>query len=152
MAKISDVIKQLELLSQYIPIAKSLNVSEAWRIPENYIDNPKCFPNSEFPGVYIFTDKNANILYIGKASSGLGSRIGNGYLGRNRVRKSDKIINAHYLYTVKLNWEEFFLAPAIEEYLISELDPSGNKIGRRRDVFKLKPKSPIVDNLKIDAC
>lgn len=103
-------------------------VSQEWLITP---ENKTSFPNSSKPGVYIFTDENDNILYVGKASSGLGQRLGNGYIDRYCNIKDSKISGAKKLFTIAVSEKFSFLAPAIEEFLIKELNPPINKISKK---------------------
>jgi len=131
MSKLTDVIEAISLLNNEYPrpgIPDPLQLSQEFRIPEDY--EKKSFPFASYPGVYLFFDENETLLYIGKASSGLGQRIGNEYIGRSGVLKTNKISGAKVLRTIKLPKEHHFEAPAIEEFLIYKLKPTRNSVGK----------------------
>lgn len=126
MPSISELKMKLDELSTHIPYLRNIEISNEWIIDK---DNPLSFPNSEFPGVYFFTDFNEEVIYIGKASSGLGSRLG-AYIGKENIKKDQKIDEAKSIFTIKIEKDLFFLAPAIEEFLIYSLNPKINRIGK----------------------
>lgn len=131
MAKINKVQESLDSFKNKIIeyfSSSHLVTSEEWLITP---DNKASYPNSSKPGVYIFTDENNNILYVGKASSGLGQRLGNEYIDKYCNIKGSKILGAKKLFTIAVCEEFSFLAPAIEEFLIKELDPPINKTGKK---------------------
>ena len=126
---IEDVKKALDALKELLShdCVKNLEVSESFSIKNDYAG--KSFPNAADAGVYIFTDDKGYVLYIGKASSGLGQRIGNEYIGRGGALKGTKISEATELHTIRMEPNFSFMAPAIEEYLIGEICPPNNKVG-----------------------
>ena len=87
-------------------------------------------------GVYIMLDEGLSILYVGKASlrNSLGSRLA-GYFGyfqyphdrRCKILSSNWTTLPRYVVTVGVAYP--FEAPALEEYLIGELQPPDNRQG-----------------------
>jgi len=128
MATIQEIQVHIEELKRLVPGMPSLALSEPWFIPGSWAEHE--YPNSSLPGVYIFADVTANIIYVGKASTGLGYRIGNEYVGRDGVLKGNKVVGAAALYTIPLPKQLFFLSPAVEEFLISRLQPERNSVGK----------------------
>lgn len=97
---------------------------------------PDTWPNSERAGVYAFFDEGADLMYVGKCSmnSFLGARLG-AYFGYGDERQC--ILkggpwgrNPRFVMTVgvpdTMTWE----APALEEFLIQQLNPPLNRHGR----------------------
>ncbi len=128
--KVEDVEIALAELSEKLPheCIQKLKISERFRIKEDY--EAQSFPNAENAGVYFFTDADGHVLYVGK-SSGLGRRIGTEYIGKEGTLKGTKIAGAITLYTIPMEKDFGFMAPAIEEYLIEKIDPPNNKVGRK---------------------
>jgi hypothetical protein len=129
MSNLQDIKHVLVEFEKLVPLLSNLHPVGPWLIPDDW-DKNISFPNAELPGVYLFLNSTGNIIYIGKASKGLGQRIGNGYIGQGGVIKDPKISEASQLYTIALPMRLFFMAPALEEFLIDKLDPKGNTIGR----------------------
>ncbi len=129
---IEDVERALDSLKELLQhdCIKNLKISERFSIQNDYAD--KSFPNAADAGVYIFTDANRHVLYIGKAT-GLGQRIGQGYIGRgidgSAVLKGSKVAGATELHTIRMEPNFNFMAPAIEEYLIGKIRPLNNVVG-----------------------
>ena len=95
----------------------------------------KQYPNAGKPGVYLLLDKDLKILLIGKASCNhvLGKRLGH-YFKASPDKKKGTVRNSLYRdvrYVVTIPVTKAFHAPAIEEYLISVLDPQFNTLGKR---------------------
>ena len=96
-------------------------------------DADKPWPNAEHQGVYAIFCEEMELLYVGKASlsSSLGARLAS-YFVKNLNGPGAAIRSGHswtrtpgYVFTAKVNkaWE----APSLEEYLITELQPSDNQ-------------------------
>lgn len=129
MTKLTDVMTALDMLKQLVPGLPPLKVSPEFHIPGSWKESS--YPNSENPGVYFFVDAQGDVLYVGKTSGstmGLGKRIG-AYIGREGVIKDAKVEGAAVLHTIPLEWKFRFLAAAVEEFLIEQLDPPVNKTG-----------------------
>ncbi|MGI9228377.1 MAG: GIY-YIG nuclease family protein [Gammaproteobacteria bacterium] len=101
---------------------------------------PDEWPNSERAGVYAIFDEDRQLLYVGKASMSnyLYARLGEHFYSDEnrscRIRKQKwkewKFI-PKYVLTVGVPDTMKFEAPAIEEYLIWELNPTYNGQGKR---------------------
>ena len=128
MSSLQEIKNALAEFHKYLPLLPNLYPEGPWNIPSDW--DKKSFPNAELPGVYFFLNAAGNLIYIGKASAGLGQRLGNGYIGQGGKIKDPKVAEASQLYTIALPKELFFIAPALEEFLIFKLDPKGNTIGR----------------------
>ena len=100
------------------------------------LDFSKSFPNAEKPGVYILLDENKNVLRIGKASCKriLGQRL-NDYFGwaegrKGGVARDERFKTVRYIVTIPVPLDRAFEAPAVEEYLIDQLEPELNDQGK----------------------
>jgi len=97
---------------------------------------PDYYPYPERRGVYIIFDDRLNLLYIGKASMGnfLGNRLA-GYFGYADDRQTCKIWHDNwtkqprYIMTIAVPKDMPFEAPALEEYLVTSLQPCDNTKG-----------------------
>jgi hypothetical protein len=94
---------------------------------------------SDQPGVYIFCAGEREILYVGKCSGGLGNRVW-AHLGKagdveNPFPNAAKWIKSNQpnivFFTVGLKEGHWFMAPALEEFLIFKLKPTVNATGKR---------------------
>ena len=96
---------------------------------------PGTWPNSGEPGVYLVFDTAMNLLYVGKASmsNGIGARL-NGHFGYatdgTRGCAPRGTWSAPPAYVVAIGVPHSFEAPALEEYLILELQPPDNVRGK----------------------
>ncbi len=105
-------------------------------------DEAECedrWPNVYSPGVYLIFDVNKRVIYIGKASmnSWFGARLGTYFkLGPDKscvVLDADKWNGDPRFVAVIPMQEDFrFEAPALEEFLITKLQPIDNKVGITR--------------------
>ena len=93
---------------------------------------PQPWPNPDSAGIYAFLDSNKTIVYIGKASQ-MGARLSHyfGY-GENAkcILKDKRIDDISYVQCYSCSQEEPYACLSLEEYLISEMNPKYNKIGR----------------------
>ena len=101
-------------------------------------DWPKDYPNIRSAGVYIFLDKESNLLYIGKTSCNntFGYRLTAYFNYGPRPERKCKIKNDYYsdvrkILLIPLPKDHIFEAGAIEEYLIEKLNPKLNVIGKK---------------------
>lgn len=85
------------------------------------------------PGCYVFENDEGALYYVGSvsANSGFGYRFGNGYFCRDpedmtKVKRLGKATAARRIYVVDVPKEYAFVAPALEQFLISYLDPKDN--------------------------
>ncbi|WP_315731123.1 MULTISPECIES: GIY-YIG nuclease family protein [unclassified Bradyrhizobium] len=81
------------------------------------------------PGCYFFYADDGSLLYVGKASSGLASRIIKYFQTRPSfaIRHTDWIKPPAVLQTLKVHFA--YEASSLEEYLIQELRPLQNRLG-----------------------
>ncbi|MCZ6743984.1 MAG: GIY-YIG nuclease family protein [Alphaproteobacteria bacterium] len=88
-------------------------------------------------GVYLIFDENKHLLYVGKASmeSNLGARLSS-YFQYDPNNRNKCITNPRHdwgadkpRYVQAIAVEEPFEAPALEEYIISQLKPPANTRG-----------------------
>ncbi len=93
---------------------------------------PQPWPIPDFAGIYAFLDSNKTIVYIGKASQ-MGARL-NHYFGYGKNGKcilmDKRIGDISYVQCYSCSPKEPYACLSLEEYLISEMNPKYNKIGR----------------------
>jgi excinuclease UvrABC nuclease subunit len=100
--------------------------------PLDIISAPKAsWPSNEHPGVYLLMNAEMEILYVGKAScsSIIGAALQQHFNARWQPI-DDKSRGCRYVTTIALPKDRHFEAPAIEEFMIKELDPPRNKQGK----------------------
>lgn len=90
------------------------------------------WPIPDSAGIYAFLDSNKTIVYIGKASQ-MGARLSHyfGY-GKNGkcILRDKRVDEIFYVQCYSCIPEEPYTCHSLEEYLISEMNPKYNKIGR----------------------
>ena len=100
---------------------------------------PEDWPFVESPGVYFVFDAEMQVIYIGKASmnSWFGNRLHTYF--RSGDDKKCVVLNAdswkgepRFVAVIPMDAKYRFEAPALEEYLITELKPIDNKVGTAR--------------------
>lgn len=97
---------------------------------------PEPWPNCGAPGVYLVFGSNLELLYVGKASlsRGIAARL-NDHFGyaKDGSRRCEPKGNwsKRPMYVAAVSVPHSFEAPALEEYLILELQPPENVLGRR---------------------
>ncbi len=114
------------------------------------VDWPKQFPNAESPGVYFLFDDQQLLVYVGKASFSnligyrLGARVVYDEQRRARLVPRWEAAKVRYIATIALPAEHAFEAAAIEEYLVTTLEPCPvlNKIGSIRRSSQARPSCP----------
>mgnify|MGYP003415309237 FL=1 len=93
---------------------------------------PQPWPIPDSAGIYAFLDSNKTIVYIGKASQ-IGARL-NHYFGYGEngkcILKDKRVDEISYVQCYFCIPEEPYTCLSLEEYLISEMNPKYNKIGR----------------------
>lgn len=114
------------------PNMDKLELSQSFDIRKDF---ETFYPGTGFPGVYIISKENGEILRIGKSScnSSLDKRLSTYY----KWSKTENIGVARYagysdafiINTIIVPKNRAFEAPAIEEYLIGELNPPFNTVG-----------------------
>lgn len=93
---------------------------------------PQPWPIPDFAGIYAFLDSNKTIVYIGKASQ-MGARLSHYFrYGENGkcILMDKRIGDISYVQCYSCSPEEPYVCLSLEEYLISEMNPKYNKIGR----------------------
>lgn len=93
---------------------------------------PQPWPIPDFAGIYAFLDSNKTIVYIGKASQ-MGARLSHYFrYGENGkcILMDKRIGDISYVQCYSSSPEEPYACFSLEEYLISEMNPKYNKIGR----------------------
>lgn len=93
---------------------------------------PQPWPIPDFAGIYAFLDSNKTIVYIGKASQ-MGARLCHYFrYGENGkcILMDKRIGDISYVQCYSCSPEEPYACLSLEEYLISEMNPKYNKIGR----------------------
>ena len=129
MNKFEDVEVGLCTFDREFPRGLSLNLSDMVEVT----DESASWPHADSPGVYVMLDQDLNLLYIGKASCGanIGSRLGKYFDKTGRTRLGmEKFANVKFVSALHLPSDRAFEAPAIEEYLISQLNPPLNVVGK----------------------
>lgn len=96
---------------------------------------PQKWPFAEFAGVYAVLAEDLTVLYVGKASlrSNIGKRLSTHFVydENKQCRPTGNWQTPlRYVLTVAVPMGTEFEAPALEEYLIRELDPPENMQGR----------------------
>jgi len=98
------------------------------------------WPNDQWPyakraGVYLIFDEKLDLLYVGKASlnSSIGDRLYTYFReGQDhgcRIRHEGWDRPPRYVTTIAVPENTRFEAPALEEFLITRLQPTSNRIG-----------------------
>lgn len=128
----NNLIKALEALNSdfprhnlYLEISEPFDTNNPW--------DHSSWPNNGLPGVYIFADEDKKVLYIGKASATITARLSAYWCkGENGETKSKdwKSENIRYVYTIGIPRNRAFEAPSIEEFLIGEVQPERNTVGK----------------------
>lgn len=113
-----DLFPALRMSSKVRPVA-------SW--PEDY-------PFADRKGIYVIVDSHLRILYVGKASMNnwLGNRLAC-YFGYEKdktckIWHSDWTYEPRYVVTVAVPHNCGFEAPALEEYLLGEIETVDNSI------------------------
>lgn len=92
-------------------------------------------PHADEPGCYVFADAQGNILYVGKSSrrEGMGDRIWEKWGRQARTGEAVPFPDAKAwvmpgvsVRAVAVPRDHWFLAPALEAFLIDRLGPSMN--------------------------
>jgi hypothetical protein len=109
------------------PIPSEIEVAGKW--PDDY------WPNCDSPGVYLVFNNKLDLLYVGKASltQTVGGRLSEYFhYGPDRgctfAPGSSWKHNPAFVATIPVS--AAFEAPSLEEYLIRELCPAENTVGR----------------------
>jgi hypothetical protein len=100
------------------------------------VDWPNAWPCGGQAGVYALADEAGEVKYIGKASCNatIGARFGSyWHYDENRDAKPqyEWLNSIRYVYVIGMPEGHEFEAPAIEEYLVSNLNPSLNVVGKK---------------------
>jgi len=130
--KANELTKRLEMFQGVLhpTLQPLITISSRYDLKSDW---PKTWPDNEKPGVYLLLDEQTNILYVGKSSVCIGSRLNaHFHYGAKRecVPYSDQLSSIRFIWTIGFSADNWFLSTALEEYLIAELDPDFNKVGR----------------------
>jgi len=129
-------------LEQHAKSTKDVGWSTPWRFKGE-------IPNQAKQGVYAFLNTDQEVVYIGVGASkgdgiyegaGLGRRLGRVWKkhaitptdkdGVKLYEPTDRYKYLDSVITLALDPKEWYLAYALEYYLISELRPEKNKLGK----------------------
>ena len=96
---------------------------------------PELWPDVDNPGVYVFLDANFDVTYVGKTflKQSFGTRFYD-WFKREKNTGACSVVGVWKsppAYVITVPVQEPFEAPSLEEYLIQELDPSDNLVGRK---------------------
>jgi hypothetical protein len=90
--------------------------------------------DASLPGCYIFENDEGELYYVGSvsASSSFGYRFANGYVRRHLEDPTKALLlgnaeKARRIYVVDVPREYGFIAPALEQFLITYLSPVANR-------------------------
>jgi hypothetical protein len=99
---------------------------------------PAIWPNAGAPGVYLVFGPDMNLLYVGKASltRNMGGRLSSYFQyakdgGRGCAVMGTWSARPTFIITVGVDSDKAFEACALEEYLITRLQPPDNRRGVR---------------------
>jgi len=154
MATKKQAEQALEEFKRYLcldamPTLEELKISESKTLDDIWA-NQKYFPGSVNgnwnTGVYFILDADDEIIYIGKASNSnaIGVRL-SGYFETDPKDKFTWRLSTHGEHKFKncnspaaisviviSDYQFSWIAPALEEYLIKNLDPAANTVGKRK--------------------
>lgn len=92
--------------------------------------------NAGLPGCYVFEDANGELVYVGSVSGNedFGRRFAGSYVRKHpadatKVEQLGNAVGARKIYVVDVTKEYAFIAPALEQFLISYLNPRLNAKG-----------------------
>jgi hypothetical protein len=133
-------VRLQKLVDQFvntIAYKNKLVVSEPY-YPYDHPNNDEQYPNSGYPGCYVFASGDGNPKYVGKASRCLGNRIW-AHVGRmgKPEKDGDLYPNAESwikqnqphvgVWTVPIPNEHWWLASALEGFLAESLFPEKSR-------------------------
>ena len=105
--------------------------SELWDLDTQF---DQTWPNNKMAGCYAIFNGKKELLYIGKTNC-MGSRLGTYFrsdVPKNRgVPKDRNAWSATPRYVLTVGLENGYEASSLEEYLIQELRPCDNRLGKR---------------------
>lgn len=138
MAKLNEVIDKIHFYERQYrnqELAKFL-ISDLYDLfPANseVYGWPKCYPFVDRAGIYLLMDDEENVLYVGKSSVAIGSRLGS-YFCYDADRKSCHIqspywtVRPRYIVAVAVPVDSAFECASLEEYLLNNIQTSDNSI------------------------
>lgn len=136
-SKLKELQDRIETFKEITGIKVELEVSGAYKMLTDYPE--KIYPNSGNPGVYIFSCDD-KILYIGHSKRFMGNRISSHLVKSEKEKpklyfedqdkESDTGDNLE-LHTIPFIDKLWYLAPALEGYLIENYRSEHNDPGRR---------------------
>jgi hypothetical protein len=135
-----DKLKQMVecyCLAYRNPKLDLLEVSKEYKLDIDWKED-KSWPNAESAGVYAIFGKTG-LLYIGKASfnSSVGIRLSTYFKNDNDkdnggIPQDDQSWEEPPTYVVTIPTKYSWEAPALEEFLILQAEPTGNSIGNAK--------------------
>ena len=124
-----------ELYDLYPEIVDTNSSKARYEWPGSWPHPIEGFQKYTHAGVYIFFDKELNVIYVGKASqnSAIFARLGTYF----KNDQNNKCLFARHWWDIKPKYFKLifmpeghkFEAPALEEYLIDKIQPYGNSQG-----------------------
>lgn len=121
----------LNLKKLKFKVSDPYDLVEDWKVKDSY------YPFRNRQGIYAIFDAEWGLLYIGKASneSTIGKRLGTYFKddedGKFRLVDSEKSWgDKRPRYIIAVSVSEAYEAPSLEEFLISNLQPKSNSVGR----------------------
>jgi len=121
--KVGEFLKKLNLSKDVCMINPPYNTIDDYK-------KKKSWESADRPGVYAFYSDSENLQYIG-TSVLLGGRLGH-YFKYSKIDGSGESKNPNskdtkWVVTIGFEKDYWFLACALEQYLISKLNPERNK-------------------------
>jgi len=110
-------------------LKKDIKINSFSELYDLDIDWPNTYPNNLSPGVYALLDENKDLYYVGSTIVAIGIRFKEyfSYDSDKKCIKSIEFKNISFLTTLCIAGDNKFLAPALEYFMISKLQPAGNK-------------------------
>lgn len=133
LKKISDAVEVFGEWMQ-LPKHRELHPKLMFEFTEKSVWNDEYLADPKLAGVYLFANEKHEIYYVGSVSgsSTFGIRFANGYISRSRIDRDKidlwgKCKCCRYLFVVEMENDHAFVAPALEQFLITYFKASENK-------------------------
>ncbi len=136
MSTLGDLKKATKTFNEEYPRPNmgELKVSDLYDIVNDW---GKTYPSSKMPGVYVFLGDQEEVLYVGKASCKqcMGNRLGAHFCyaaDKKRGQAKTRFFqDVRYIAVVPVPVGRAFEAPALEEFLVKQLQPPLNTQGKQ---------------------